>query len=239
MAINQTVKLMIQFNKQQLTIPINPEEMTITRAAENEDINLVGIGNATRKGDVGLYKITIESFFPAAGTYFYTGVQPATCVNFINTIFNADNKNNNVAKLVTSGLPSNISMYFVIENFEYTYKAGEESDIYYTLELKQYIPYGATVVTKSLSGLAAARASNDKTVISQKPTPAPQPVQKPSPPPPKTYTVVRGDCLWNITKKYTGNGARWNELYNINRGVIGGNPNLIYPGQVLTLPSGW
>lgn len=26
------------------------------------------------------------------------------------------------------------------------------------------------------------------------------------------------------------------KIYNANKGVIGGNPNLIYPGQVLTIP---
>ena len=51
----------------------------------------------------------------------------------------------------------------------------------------------------------------------------------------KTYTVKSGDCLWNIAKKYTGNGAKYTELYNANKGVIK-NPNLIYAGQVLTLP---
>lgn len=53
----------------------------------------------------------------------------------------------------------------------------------------------------------------------------------------KTYTVKSGDCLWNIAKKFLGSGAKYTEIYNLNKGVIGGNPNLIYPGQVLTLPS--
>ena len=117
-------------------------------------------------------------------------------------------------------------MYFVIENFEYDHKAGEEEDIYFKLEIKKYVPYGVKTVKVSLSGLAAARAtstSNSNAAGGSL----------------KTYTVVKGDCLWNITRAATGNGARWRELYNINKSVIGSNPNLIYPGQVLTLPSGW
>ena len=50
-----------------------------------------------------------------------------------------------------------------------------------------------------------------------------------------TYTVKKGDCLWNIAKKYLGSGSRWPEIYNANRSVVGKNPNLIYPGQKLTL----
>lgn len=52
----------------------------------------------------------------------------------------------------------------------------------------------------------------------------------------KTYTVKKGDCLWNIAKQYLGSGAKYSEIHNLNKSVIGNNPNVIYAGQVLTLP---
>ncbi len=52
----------------------------------------------------------------------------------------------------------------------------------------------------------------------------------------ETYTVIKGDCLWNIAKKFYGSGAQYTKIYNANRSIIGGNPNLIYPGQVLSIP---
>ena len=52
----------------------------------------------------------------------------------------------------------------------------------------------------------------------------------------KTYTVKKGDCLWNIAKSKLGSGARYPEIHSLNRSVIGSNPSLIYPGQVLLLP---
>lgn len=51
----------------------------------------------------------------------------------------------------------------------------------------------------------------------------------------RTYTVKRGDCLWNIAKKYYGNGAQYTKIYNANKGQIK-NPDLIYPGQVFVIP---
>ena len=47
-----------------------------------------------------------------------------------------------------------------------------------------------------------------------------------------TYTVKSGDTLSGIAAKY---GMSWQELYAKNKFVIGNNPNLIKPGQVLTI----
>ncbi len=49
---------------------------------------------------------------------------------------------------------------------------------------------------------------------------------------PSTYIVKKGDTLVGIAKKYNIN---WKTLYEKNKDVIGKNPNLIKPGQVLTL----
>lgn len=50
----------------------------------------------------------------------------------------------------------------------------------------------------------------------------------------RTYTVQPGDTLSGIAGRLKYPGG-WQTLYNKNKGVIGGNPNLIRPGQVLSL----
>ena len=42
----------------------------------------------------------------------------------------------------------------------------------------------------------------------------------------KTYTVKSGDCLWNIAKKYYGNGAQYTKIYNANKGELESEPYL-------------
>ena len=49
-----------------------------------------------------------------------------------------------------------------------------------------------------------------------------------------TYTVQAGDTLSAVAANH-GLGD-WSSLYDLNRDVIGGDPDTILPGQVLTLP---
>lgn len=49
------------------------------------------------------------------------------------------------------------------------------------------------------------------------------------------YTVGPGQSLWSIAVDRLGNGQRFDEILKLNPS-IGRNPNLIYPGQQLTLP---
>ena len=51
-----------------------------------------------------------------------------------------------------------------------------------------------------------------------------------------SYTVQSGDTLSHIALHYYGNAGRWPEIYETNKQVIGSNPNLIFPGQVLCIP---
>lgn len=51
------------------------------------------------------------------------------------------------------------------------------------------------------------------------------------------YTVKTGDTLSKIAQKVYGNMMKFGVIYMANRGVIGPNPNLIRPGQVLMIPT--
>jgi LysM repeat protein len=55
-----------------------------------------------------------------------------------------------------------------------------------------------------------------------------------APPPARRYTVQAGDTLSGIAAKLGLTG--WQRLYEANVGVIGPNPNVIRPGQVLVVP---
>ncbi len=63
--------------------------------------------------------------------------------------------------------------------------------------------------------------------------PAPAPADPPPAPAARTYTVQGGDSLWAIADRFYGDGNRYGEIASAN-GIS--NPDLIHPGQVLTIP---
>jgi len=60
-----------------------------------------------------------------------------------------------------------------------------------------------------------------------------------SPVPDLRHEVIQGDTLSVLARVYAddaGGALTWQQLHAANRDVIGSNPNLIRPGQVLTIP---
>ena len=73
----------------------------------------------------------------------------------------------------------------------------------------------------------APKAADFSNVTSQVTSSAPTTTQ--------SYTVVAGDSLSKIAKRFYGSANRWREIYEANKSKIK-NPDLIQPGQVLVIP---
>jgi nucleoid-associated protein YgaU len=48
--------------------------------------------------------------------------------------------------------------------------------------------------------------------------------------------IARGDTLWDLAARHLGDARRWPSLHEANRAAIA-DPDLIYPGQELALPT--
>lgn len=120
----------------------------------------------------------------------------------------------------------NTNIKVSLEDYRTTEDTGEGFDIKVKVKLKQWRDYGTKTINVNIGA--------------SKPTAAPELVRaatnSPAPAAAQTYTVQKGDCLWNVAKKFYGNGSKYTLIYNANKDKIK-NPNFIYPGQVLTIPA--
>ena len=185
----------------------------------NTIVTVNGLGEILLKGKRGLYEISFSSFFPLEYDSSYCSYRgfpsPSSCVELINRM-----KEDGHIKLIITGVP--VSMYVEIEEFTW----GEEDptgDISFSLTLRED---RKPIIPVSVLETEAPAAPEDGSGRSG-----------PETTPPTTYTVKSGDCLSAIAKKLTGS-SDWHAIYEQNKGIIGGNPNRIYPGQVLTIPGG-
>jgi hypothetical protein len=83
------------------------------------------------------------------------------------------------------------------------------------------------------AGEPVAVATEEPAPPAPEPAAAAAPPPPPPPPAPRTYTVVSGDTLWAISERFYGDGSKYQVIADAS-GIA--NPDLIYPGQVLTIP---
>ncbi len=57
------------------------------------------------------------------------------------------------------------------------------------------------------------------------------------PTPGATYVVQQGDFLFSIAQRAYGDGNKFNVIYEANKDVIGPDPNVLIPGQVIFIPT--
>ena len=127
------------------------------------------------------------------------------------------------------------NLLVALEELELNESADEGDDVLVSFTLKQFKEYGVKVLPKSY---LKPTTSTSKTTRSTE-----NKASKSS-----SYTVKSGDCLWNIAKKFYGNGAQWKKIYEANKSVIentakkygkksSSNGHWIYPGTKLTIPA--
>lgn len=212
-------------------MPITPSKVKVKINNQNETLTLINGEEINILKAAGLSDVSFDLLLPQVPYPFTNGgAQPADY--YLSLLERLKTAKEPFQWILNREKPNGSRLFYTnltvgMEDYQITDDAEEGFDITVTVSLKQYRHYGTKTVT-----------------IQPAPTPATKPTATVEPPKretsqaPKqsTYTVKSGDCLWNIAKKYLGDGSRYNEIYSLNKDKIK-NPNLIYAGQVLTLPS--
>ncbi|MGF7045680.1 hypothetical protein J2T13_000140 [Paenibacillus sp. DS2015] len=217
----------LKFNNsaETLWLPVNPGSISVSSTHGYEDVEVSNIGEYTILGNNKLKEFTISSLFPRDyhGSYCnYSNLRdPWACASLIE----GWQRSGRPIRFIMTGTPVNIAV--TIRSFEYEERGGEPGDVYYTLQMKEYV--SITASKKSQPMTTASTTPKLTSTTAQRSTS----VNKIS-----AYTVKSGDSLFKIAAKAEvyGRGDDWHKIYNANKKVIGANPNTLKLGIKLVIP---
>lgn len=212
-------------------MPITPSKVTIKINNQNKTMTLINGEEINILKAAGLSDVSFELLLPQV-SYPFTNGGAQTAAYYLSLFERLKVSKAPFQFILNRQKPGGGMYHFTnltvgLETYEIVDDVDEGFDVKVKVNLKQYSAYGTKTVTIKPAATSGATSTATIQAAPRATTSAPKAA---------TYTVKSGDCLWNIAKKYLGNGARYIEIYNLNKDKIK-NPNLIYAGQVLTLPS--
>lgn len=220
------------FYLDKMLLPIAPSKLQLKINNQNKTLTLINDGeiNILKKGK--LTDVDFDALIPQVKYPFATyknGFKDA--MYYLEKLEDLKSSQEPFQFIVTRTLPNgsmlfDTNMKVSLEDYKVKEDKKEGFDLVISISLKQYRDYG----TKT-ANITFAQSKPKATIQATRPaesSPAPKSTGK-------TYTVVKGDTLWAIAKKFYGNGSQYTKIASANSDKIK-NPNLIYPGQVLTIP---
>lgn len=211
-----------------VALPVTPSKIQTKITNQNKTIHLINEGEVNILKSPGLREVSFSAMIPHVEypfAYYPDGFKDA---NFYLEKFSEMKKGKKPIRLYIrrkSPLGKKLfNDYFKvsIEDYSIDEDASEGQSLTISMLLKEYKDYCTP------KPLKIDATTNEATLESNRPAETAPII--------KTYTVKSGDTLFNISKKYLGDGNRYPEIYNLNKGIIK-NPNIILVGQVLTMPS--
>lgn len=215
-------------------MPETPSKLTVKIKGKNKTLELLNEGEINFLRTPGLTEITLPLTFP-----MLTGSHRPEY--YLDLLEKAKTGRSTTQFIMTRTTPNGRLLFDTnikvsVEDYTITESATNGLDVSVEVNLKQYRDYGTKTIKVETEAKKTTAAVTQQTQTAPKAATVTN--ERPATTAPKatTYTVKKGDCLWNIAKKYLGNGAKYNLIYNANKDKIK-NPNLIYVGQVLTIPA--
>jgi len=206
-------------------LPVAPSKLETKINNKNRTITLINEGEVNILKKPGLTEISLSPLFPQTPQPFTNNLMSLSF--YLDKFEKLKTEKKPFQFIVTRMTPGgkmlfNTNIKVSMEDYKIIENANNGMAVVIDIKLKQYKDYG----TKKVTVKSQPQSNTDNKVVKVTETK----VREVSKPTPKSHTVVRGDTLWAICKKYLGDGSKYPEIAKLN-GIS--NPNLIYPGQVI------
>lgn len=187
-----------------IRFPVVPPSIGVNRSNNIDAESVIKLGEVPIFNGTSLKTIEFTSFFPNQEYSFcdYTGFMKP--YEFSEKIQKWMYEGKPLRVIVTDS-PTN--MQCLIQQFDTVEQDGTR-DLYFTLNLLEYRP----IEVPSLSGSNTSSNSNNTQNTSR-----PNEASNNSSSSQKTHKVVKGDCLYDIAKKYYGNGNLYPKIKEANK----------------------
>lgn len=220
------------FYMDKMLLPIAPSKLQLKVNNQNKTLTLINEGEINILKKPGLTQVDFDAVFPQVKYPFASyknGFQRAD--TFLSELERLKTSQEPFQFIVTRTMPQGTSFFntnLKVSLEDYSMKEDSKNifDVVVSIKLKQYKDYGTKTCNITITN-EKPKTTTEKT---RETTTSPAPKVSA-----KTYTVVSGDSLWAIAKRFYGNGSQYTKIADANKDKIK-SPNLIYPGQVLTIP---
>ena len=208
-----------------IRFPVVPSSIGVNRSNNIDTEAVIKLGEVPIFNGTSLKTIEFTSFFPNQEYSFcdYTGFMKP--YEFSEKIQKWMYEGKPLRIIVTDS-PTN--MQCLIQQFDTVEQDGTR-DLYFTLNLLEYRP----IEVPNLSSSNTSSNSNNTQNTSR-----PSEASNNSSSSQKTHKVVKGDCLYDIAKKYYGNGNLYPKIKEANKSKYPSlaNSNVIYVNWELIIP---
>ena len=215
-------------------MPETPAKLSLKIKGKNKTLDLLNEGEINFLRTPGLTEITLPLTFPmltaSRRPEYYLNILERLVAGRKPTQFIMTRTTPNGRLLFDTNIKVSVEDYSIAES------ATNGLDLSVEVKLKQYRDYSTKTIKVETEAKKTTAAVTQQTQQTKKTATVTTDRAATTAPKATTYTVKKGDTLWGISKKYLGNGAKYNLIFNANKGKIK-NPNLIYVGQVLTIPA--
>lgn len=226
-----------------MVLPYAPSELNLKLGSNNSTVQLINGSEINILKDPKLREISFEVDLPRGRQYPFANklVAPKEYIDYFNELLDSKTPIDLIiAREVRTSSGSvarafdndDVKLRVNLEEYSWVESAENAYDMKVSLTFKEYIEYGTV---KHIPDKTKVETTKKDISTSE------------------TYTVKKGDCLWNIARKFYGNGnaLKYTQIYAVNKDDIereakkNGKKSSakgstkgwwIYPGTKLTIP---